>query len=212
MVWIITQQKYRQTKYACYDGSQKDHFCKPDENWGAFTAQECERVISLSKQIKPSKPIVDGKVNPEIRQVNAWGVSYSESTRWLWERLVNSVKYANSKWWNYDIYGIIDYLQLLCYEASNNQKQKSIQDHYNKHIDNGELYYYRKISISVQLSDPQDYEGSELKLYTRREAENLPKARGTMILFPSFVLHEVTPIIKGKRWALVCWVCGPQFR
>ena len=72
MVWIIPQQKYRQTKYACYDGSQKEHFCKPDENWGAFTAQECERVISLSKQIKPSKPIVDGKVNPEIRQVNAF--------------------------------------------------------------------------------------------------------------------------------------------
>ena len=210
MVLIFPKQKYCQSKYTCYDASQKEHFCKSDENWGAFTGQECEKVISLSKQIKPSKAIVDGRMKHEIRKVNAWGISYSESTRWLWEKLVNSVKYANSKWWNYDIYGIIDYPQLLCYEASNNKD--SIQDHYNKHIDNGEIYYYRKISISVQLSDPQDYEGSELKLYTQREAEKLPKARGTIILFPSFVLHEVTPIIQGKRWALVCWVCGPQFR
>ncbi|NEQ35296.1 MAG: 2OG-Fe(II) oxygenase [Okeania sp. SIO3I5] len=210
MVWISPQQKYRQIKYACYDASQKEHFCQPGENWGALTAQECKKVISLSKQIKPSKPTVDGEMKPEFRQVSAWGVSYSESTRWLWERLINSVQYANNKWWNYEIYGIADHLQLLCYEASENQA--SIQDHYNKHIDNGEIHYYRKISISVQLSDPQNYEGSELKLYTQRETDKLPKARGTMVLFPSFILHEVTPIIKGKRWALVCWVCGPQFR
>ena len=148
MVWIYPQQKYRQIKYAYYDASQKEHFCQPGENWGAFTAQECERVISLSKEMKLSKGIVDGKIKPEIRQVNVWGLSYSESTRWLWEKLINSVKYANNKWWNYDIYGIMDSMQLLCYEASKNQE--SIQDHYNKHIDVGEAYYYRKISISAE--------------------------------------------------------------
>ncbi|NEN88887.1 MAG: 2OG-Fe(II) oxygenase [Okeania sp. SIO3H1] len=210
MVWISPEQKYRQITYACYDASQKEHFCQPGENWGALTEKECDWVISLSKQIKPSNPTVDGKLKPEVRQVKAWGVNYSASTRWLWERLTNSVKYANNKWWNYDIYGIIDSLQLLCYEASNNQE--NIQDHYNKHLDNGDIYYYRKISISIQLSNPQDYEGSQLKLYTNRDPEKLPKERGTMVLFPSIILHEVTPITQGKRWALVCWVGGPQFR
>ena len=210
MVWIYPEQKHHHIKYACYDASQKQHFCKPGENWGAFTAKDCERVISLSKQIQPAKSTVDGKSKPEYRQVKVWGIHYSESTKWLWERLTKSVKYANYKWWNYDIYGILDPLQILCYDASNNQQ--NIRDHYSKHLDNGDLYYHRKISVSIQLSEPQDYEGSELKLYTSREAEKLPKSRGTMVLFPSFVLHEVTPITKGKRWALVCWVSGPQFR
>ncbi len=124
--------------------------------------------------------------------------------------MTNNIKYANYKWWNYDIYGILEPLQILCYEASHNQE--NIQDHYSKHIDNQEFYSNRKISFSVQLSQAQDYEGSELKLYGDREAEKLPKDRGTMILFPSFILHEVTPITQGKRWALVGWVSGPQFR
>ena len=210
MVWIYPEQKYRQITYACYDGSKKEDFCQPGENWGALTEKECDWVISLSKKIKPSNPTVDGKLNSDFRKVTAWGVNYSASTRWLWERLTNSVKYANNKWWNYDIYGIVDSLNLLCYEASDNQE--NIQDHYSKHLDNGELYYYRKISISVQLSNPQDYEGSELKLCTNREPEKLPKGRGTMVFFPSIILHEVTPITRGKRWALICWVGGPQFR
>lgn len=209
-MWIYPQQKYHQVKYSCYDASKPEHFCKPGENWGAFTAEECEWIISFSKQIPPNQGTVDGKVKPEFRQVNVWGISYSESTKWLWEKLTNNVKYANSKWWNYDIYGIVDNLQLLCYSASNSQK--NINGHYIKHIDNGDYHYYRKISFSVQLSDTKDYEGSELKLYTKREAEKLPKARGTMVMFPSFMLHEVTPITRGKRWALVSWVSGPQFR
>lgn len=210
MMWIYPQQKYRQIKYACYDASQPDHFCKPGENWGAFTAEECDWIISLSEQTPPNQGTVDGTIKPEFRQVNVWGISYSESNRWLWERLINNVKYTNYQWWNYDIYGIIENLQILCYDATNGQQ--NIKDHYIKHIDNGEYRYYRKISFSVQLSDPEDYEGSELKLYTQREAEKLPKARGTMVMFPSFILHEVTPIIKGRRWALVCWVGGPEFR
>ncbi|MDJ0557094.1 MAG: 2OG-Fe(II) oxygenase [Microcoleaceae cyanobacterium MO_207.B10] len=210
MVWIYPQQKHHQITYTCYDANRKEHFCKPGENWGAFTAEECDWIISLSEKIKPAKPTVDGKLKPEFRQVNVWGLNYSEPTKWLWERLTNNVRYANSKWWNYDIYGIFEPLHLLCYEASNNHK--NIQDHYSKHIDNGKIHYHRKISFSIQLSNPDDYDGSELNLYTQREAEKLPKARGTMVFFPSFILHEVTPITRGKRWALVCWVGGPQFR
>ena len=45
MVWIYPQQKYRQIKYAYYDASQKEHFCQPGENWGAFTAQECAHLL-----------------------------------------------------------------------------------------------------------------------------------------------------------------------
>lgn len=210
MFWMYPTPKSRQVSFASYDASQPRNFCQPGENWGAFTAQECDRIIALSKTCPSRRPTVDGKVKPHMRQVSAWQVDYSEETKWLWERLSNNIIYANNSWWNYEIYGILDSLQLLCYNADG--KDGFYKDRYVKHIDFNQMTHNRKITFSIQLSDPKDYEGGELKLYVRREAEKLPNSRGTMLLFPSFVLHEVTPMYNGQRWALVSWASGPQFR
>ena len=70
----------------------------------------------------------------------------------------------------------------------------------------------RKLSFSVQLNDPKDYKGGELNLYTSEKPETMKKEQGTLILFPSFILHEVTPVTKGERNALVSWVTGKQFK
>jgi PKHD-type hydroxylase len=40
----------------------------------------------------------------------------------------------------------------------------------------------------------------------------MARARGTVIAFPSYVLHRVTPIIAGTRKSLVVWITGPKFR
>ena len=40
----------------------------------------------------------------------------------------------------------------------------------------------------------------------------LPKEQGKLILFPSYVLHEVKPVTKGERYSLVAWITGPQFK
>ena len=71
---------------------------------------------------------------------------------------------------------------------------------------------FRKISLSVQLTDPGEYEGGQLQLYTKKNVQTLPKTKGSAIFFPSFLLHQVTPVTKGKRMSLVAWVTGPQFK
>jgi PKHD-type hydroxylase len=38
------------------------------------------------------------------------------------------------------------------------------------------------------------------------------RARGTLVAFPSYLLHRVTPITSGTRKSLVAWVSGPVFR
>jgi PKHD-type hydroxylase len=70
----------------------------------------------------------------------------------------------------------------------------------------------RKLSISIQLTNPEEYEGGELKLYDSKEETIMDKAQGTLILFPSYVLHEVMPVTKGERNSLVTWVTGKQFK
>jgi PKHD-type hydroxylase len=71
----------------------------------------------------------------------------------------------------------------------------------------------RKLSISIQLTDPEEYEGGELKLYDgEEEGVLMDKTQGTLIIFPSYVLHEVMPVTKGTRNSLVTWVTGKQFK
>jgi PKHD-type hydroxylase len=60
-------------------------------------------------------------------------------------------------------------------------------------------FVVRKLSVSIQLTDPKEYEGGELYLYDDDKGTLMDKKQGTLILFPSYVLHEVMPVIKGER-------------
>lgn len=73
------------------------------------------------------------------------------------------------------------------------------------------FYEQRKLSISIQLSDESEYEGGDLELYHPEEPKKAPKQKGTVILFPSFMYHRVTPVTKGRRLSLVSWINGPDF-
>jgi Uncharacterized iron-regulated protein len=62
------------------------------------------------------------------------------------------------------------------------------------------------------MSDPAAYDGSDLEMNATGRPEMLPRERGKLILFPSYQLHRVTPVTRGKRSALVAWIGGPPFR
>ena len=86
-------------------------------------------------------------------------------------------------------------------------------DHYKKHIDTlMRSYGYRKLSFSVQLTNPDEYKGGDLNIYTQEDPMVLSRDQGSLVAFPSFRLHEVTPIESGTRYALVGWVLGPKFK
>ena len=74
----------------------------------------------------------------------------------------------------------------------------------------------RKISITVQLSDPQDYIGGDFKFHKDLEfadgAEEILRRKGTIIAFPSFLYHQITPITEGVRYSLVGWYEGSNWR
>tara|TARA_R100001244_G_scaffold108582_1_gene80343 strand:- start:2851 stop:3501 length:651 start_codon:yes stop_codon:yes gene_type:complete len=81
----------------------------------------------------------------------------------------------------------------------------------------------RKLSVSVSLSDPSEYEGGELEFDFRNDdpsrsnkrnietcTQILPK--GSLVIFPSFVWHRVKPVKKGTRYSLVVWNLGYPFK
>ena len=88
---------------------------------------------------------------------------------------------------------------------------------YEWHLDQGLVsnkLVGRKLSIVVQLTDPSEYEGGKLEFDIDGEQftpSNFEK-KGSVIVFPSFYRHRVTPVTKGVRNSLVAWVDGPNFR
>ena len=78
---------------------------------------------------------------------------------------------------------------------------------------NGNAAFDRKISVVLQLSDPEYYGGCDF-LFDEVESPDASKLRskGTVICFPSYLRHQVTPITKGTRYSLVAWFEGPRWR
>jgi hypothetical protein len=95
-------------------------------------------------------------------------------------------------------------------------KDQDVGHHVNnwfKEQDYPKKYMYRKISCSIQLSNPEDYEGCSLQIRNKREQRMSPPAtQGSVIAFPSYADHIVTPLTSGKRYAMVGWFFGPQWR
>ena len=112
----------------------------------------------------------------------------------------------NKKYYRYDLRDVIEF-QLIKYQMGGN---------YNWHIDYGvapDRRFVRKLSMTIQLSDPSKYEGGELQLVNY--ANNLvmmEKYLGRVLVFDAKIPHKVWPVTWGERFALVGWVSGPQLR
>ena len=112
----------------------------------------------------------------------------------------------NQKYYEYDLHDIFEF-QLIKYYVGGN---------YNWHCDYGEAPVsgsVRKLSMSVHLTDPKEYEGGELNLINY---SNYPimvnNDLGSTIVFDSKVPHKVWPDTWGTRIALVGWANGPKLR
>ena len=77
----------------------------------------------------------------------------------------------------------------------------------------------RKLSATINLNKPGDYDGGNLKFdfgphaqgKRFHEVEEI-RPQGSIIIFPSFVYHQVTPITRGTRYSLVLWSLGQPFK
>jgi PKHD-type hydroxylase len=151
--------------------------------------------------------VISNEETPEnaIRKSKIKWIHYDEYSDWLYDKLKDLVIDANSQIWQFNLHSIVDSIQYTEYYEGGG--------HYDWHLDIGPgLINHRKISITIQLSDPNDYEGGDLEIWSGGDFKKVEKLKGTSILFPSFLLHRVTPITKGIRKSLVLWVGGDSYK
>jgi PKHD-type hydroxylase len=168
----------------------------------AFTKKECEKIIEIAKNKGFIKGTTMGK--SDIRKSKICWLYPSDEMNWVFRRVTDIVLNLNEKFFGFDIFGLNEGFQFTNYKAPDNK--------YGKHVDRTLDFIVRKLSVSIQLTDPKEYEGGELYLYDNNEGELMNKEQGTLILFPSYILHEVMPVTKGERNSLVTWVTGNQFK
>jgi PKHD-type hydroxylase len=173
----------------------------------AFTPQELDAIEALGDGLLPMRGEIAGRPNTDQLRITrvAW-MERNPETAWLYARLEEMVLRLNAQFYKFDLFGLNESFQYTVYDGMEG-------GHYNWHVDLGvEKFEPRKISLSLQLTDPSRYEGCDLVLEAGDGPYRAEKARGTLIAFPSYVLHRVTPIESGVRKSLVIWVSGPEFR
>jgi len=180
------------------------------EDWAysesVLTKEDCKKIIKHGKKAHLEKATVfDPKMDiSTVRDSYVSWIYPDTETQIYYQRLTDVVTELNRRFFNFDLYGFIEGMQFTYYKAPGG--------FYGKHLDRGLKGLVRKLSFVIQLSDPSEYEGGELLLHLGAEPTKIKKQRGFMAIFPSYSLHEVSPVTKGERYSLVGWITGPAFK
>lgn len=169
-----------------------------------FNEQEFTWLNNLKNLYSFEESSIVGGGSGVRKSVIKW-IHPDDKSMWVYDKLGDAIKQANDSLWNFDINSIIDSIQYTEYPHGNG--------HYNWHLDIGPYpINHRKISLVLQLSDPEEYEGGDLELWPGGTPITIIKKKGTLVIFPSYIMHRVTPVTKGVRKSLVLWAGGNSYR
>jgi len=177
----------------------------------AFTPEELDRIEAYGDALTAEEATIagarpEGVVLGAIRITRTAWLTPGPETKWIYDRIQRVARTLNDRVYQFDLSGFSENLQYTVYHGTEG-------GYYGWHVDQGrQLPLRRKLSLSLQLTDPSLYEGCELEFQAGNKVETAPRERGAVIAFPSYVLHRVTPCLKGTRKAIVAWTTGPQFR
>jgi PKHD-type hydroxylase len=183
----------------------------------------CEEIIKfgISKNLQKAwvgnkhKNKLSKKELKEQKKIRKSNVSFF-SEPWIYEELNQIIHLANrNAGWNYDwdyneACQFTEYKKGQFYNWHCDNYQEPYKNHPNPKLE-GKM---RKLSLTLQLSDPKDYSGGELQFdmtvnKDRPHRETLKNSpQGTIVVFPSFIEHTIKPVKKGVRYSLVNWSCG----
>ena len=178
---------------------------------GLFNDAELDAIAGLGDTLALEKAELSaaGQGYENLRRTLVAWVERKPETDMLYRRIEEAVLALNARFFRFDLSGLASF-QYALYGGPEG-------GHFDWHKDYGRdpsdpTREPRKLTLSLQLSDPSDYQGCELQVRAGNQIDTAPRARGTLVAFPANVLHQVTPIRSGTRKTLVVWAVGPEFR
>jgi len=180
-----------------------------DEEWGAGVVDNSIREAGFTDEEREQGTKRNWQEKKDLRTSDIkWidGDNLATARDILVPYMINANEKAG---WNFDI-NEMQNPQVTRYQKG---------EFYAWHRDGGSDHLFnsgnrvRKLSMTVCLND--EYEGGELQLCSYGRTEHTigvpPQGKGTIIVFPSFMDHQVTSVTKGTRYSCVSWFTGPPF-
>lgn len=172
-----------------------------------FSESEIARVIVAGELYSQAPAVLgnDKTIDENVRKSLISWIPQTNENIWLYDKIGWIVNQLNGQFFNFDLTGFGEQFQYTVYHNDGG--------HYDWHMDKGHLSQQpRKLSLTIQLSDPSEYEGGDLEIMEGNKATKMGRTKGLVVAFPSWILHRVTPVTAGTRRSLVVWTGGPRFR
>jgi len=177
-------------------------------NWqmwsGGMSDQDISTILGAASKLDKRPATTFNNAGSSVRSSDiAWLTGNKEVQDILWRY----VKFANENAFHFQVENICD-IQLTEYHANKG-------GHYDWHIDvhwEGEGPRDRKLSVTVQLSHPSEYEGGDFQFGECDTPDASCRMKGTVLVFPSYLRHRVLPVTSGTRKSLVAWFEGPRWQ
>jgi PKHD-type hydroxylase len=179
-----------------------------------FTKEQCDFIITEALKLPSQKGnlgVAGAVVDENYRKSEVRFIQKNDPQfTWLYDALWKIALESNDQWFGFHI-SKLDYIQFAEYDSA-------YEGEYKRHHDvfwmNNDRNYHRKLSAVIQLSDPVEYTGGDLELFSQASTidKDEIKQQGSAIFFPSFIEHQANKVTTGKRYSLACWWDGPKWR
>ena len=178
-----------------------------------LTPEQCDDIIRLGQ----NQPLLPGSVamgTPEDKK--RFGIDKSKRTTrvsWIPFNLANQMYHIIERWMldtNSNHMGF-DGMQLTEPAQYTEYDKGGFYDwHTDSNTEMSSRPPIRKISMTLLLNDPKDFQGGEFEIVEDKKCAKLK--RGYAVFFASFIRHRIKPILKGNRKSLVMWFGGTPLR
>ena len=201
----------------------------------ALSPRLCQEIIDYGKQHQAEMAVTGGynRSNGQISKKDLNNMQKKRKSdivwmndRWIYKEIHPYIRQANrDAGWNFE----------WDWSESCQFTKYGVGQYYGWHCDSWDVPYnkpnepeshgkIRKLSVTISLNDPTEYEGGNLEFDFRNQVDwerNKKKAiksceeirpRGSIIVFPSFCWHRVAPVTSGTRYSLVIWNLGRPFK
>jgi len=197
--------------YWCFEGALPPRICDDIISFGNDQKEDVGVTFGYSNDPGNMTPNQKKELEKKRKSNIVW-----MSCPWIYRELHPLLQEANrNAGWNF---------QWDWSEACQFTKYK-LNQYYDWHTDSGSKPYdkpkepnshgkIRKISMTVSLVDGTEYEGGDFQVDFRDTEKSTShtvkkvRKKGSVVVFPSFVWHRVTPVTSGTRYSLVCWTLG----
>ncbi len=165
---------------------------------------DCDNLIKACRAfaLTPPSTVAEDRL-PGHRRADTRLIGVTEETAWIFDMLCAIAEEASKQTYKLELTSIVRPPQYVEYRPGWGQFD------WHNDYSHGLADAPRKLTIIIQLSSPNDYEGGALEIMGT-EIEEMPRERGTVVVFPSLLTHRVTPVVCGLRKSLVSWIGGPR--